>query len=201
MSEGLAVSKKQLKIAYTQSGSSPEVTSQIIVADLDLTGPSPKIINQKICLKSNDKSCRLEPQDFFDEERQLTYFCYVPNGAFEVMGLNIATGVTTNFSRRPDQFNEPEGIFPDGRYTTVESDWQRQWLGGAAGSANIDIWKLKLDGTGKDFERLTHFNDYEGAKAANPVVSTDGKFMAFQSAKASDPPGTGTGILIYRFKD
>jgi hypothetical protein len=200
LSEGVAISKKQLKIAYTQSGSSAEIVSEIIMADLVLTGPSPKIINQKTVLESRDKSCRLEAQDFFDDDKQLTYFCYVPNGTFEVMGLNLTSGVTTNFSQRPGHFNEPEGIFPDGKYTTVESDWQCNWLGGATGSANIDIWKLKLDGTGKDFTRLTHFNDYEGAKAANPVVSADGKFMAFQSARASDPPGTGTGILIYWFK-
>lgn len=68
-------------------------------------------------------------------------------------------------------------------------------------SANIDIWILKLDGKGaKDMVRLTNFNDYEGSKAANPVVSGDGKFMAFQSAKSSDlPPGIGYGILIYWF--
>ena len=38
--------------------------------------------------------------------------------------------------------------------------------------------RLRLDGTGKDFVRLTRFNDYEGWKASNPVISTDGKLMA-----------------------
>jgi hypothetical protein len=200
LSEGLAISKRQLKIAYTQPGSSPEIISQIIVADLDLKGDSPKIINPGIVLESRDKSCRLEAQDFFDADNQLTYFCYIPNGAFEVMGLNLSSGLTTNLSKKPNQFNEPEGIFPDGKYTSVESSWQCNWLGGDKGSANIDIWKLKLDGSGNDFVRITNFNDYEGAKAANPVVSTDGRFMAFQSAKSSDPPGSGSGILIYWFK-
>ena len=64
------------------------------------------------------------------------------------------------------------------------------------GSGNIDIWKLRLDGTGKDFVRLTHFNDYEGWKASNPVVSTDGRFMAFQTAKTTDPAGVGTEFLV-----
>ncbi len=199
MSEGLAISKRQLKIAYTQSGSYPEIISQIVVADIDLKGDSPKIINPKIVLESRDKGCRLEAQDFFDADTQLTYFCYIPNGAFEIMGLDLVNGVSTNYSQRPNHFNEPEGIFPDGKYTTVESDWQCTWLGGASGSSTIDIWTLKLDGKGHDFVRLTHFNDYEGAKAANPVVSGDGKFMAFQSARASDPPGSGSGILIYWF--
>lgn len=200
MSEGLAISKKGSKMVYTQSGASPGISSQLIAADIDLSGPLPKLINQKTILQSSDKSCRLEAQDFFDADGRLIYFCYVPNGTFQVMGLDLASGTSVNFSQRPDHFNEPEGIFPGGRWTTVESDWQCTWLGGATGSANIDIWKLGLDGTGKDFTRLTRFNDYEGAKAANPVVSADGRFMAFQAARSSDPPGSGSGILIYWFK-
>jgi hypothetical protein len=81
----------------------------------------------------------------------------------------------------------------------VESDRQCEWLGGKRGSSNLDIWKLKLDGTGKDFVRLTHFNDYEGGKAANPVVATNGKFMVFQAARSADPPGVGHGLLLYWF--
>jgi hypothetical protein len=164
LSEGVAIYKKQLKIAYTQNGSSPEMTSQIIVADLDLDGPSPKLKNQQTVLTSSDKSCRLEAQDFFDDDKSITYFCYVPNGNFESMGLNLATGTSTNFSQRPNHFNEPEGIFPGGKYAAIESDWQCNSLGGVTGSANIDIWKLKLDGKGNDFVRLTHFNDYGGAR-------------------------------------
>jgi Tol biopolymer transport system component len=72
-------------------------------------------------------------------------------------------------------------------------------LGGSHGSHNIDIYKLRLDGTGKDFVRLTHFNDYQGWKASNPVVSTDGKFMAFQVAKTTDEAGVGYGIVLYHF--
>ena len=105
----------------------------------------------------------------------------------------------TNFSNVPNAFNEPEGIFPGGKYTTVEMDRQCEWLGGQRGSGNLDIWKMKLDGTGKDLERLTYFNDYEGGKAANPVVSTNGKFMAFPAAKSTDPPGMGHGLLLYWF--
>ncbi len=48
--------------------------------------------------------------------------------------------------------------------------------------------------------RLTHFNDYEGGKASNPVVSTDGRFMVFQSARSTDEAGVGYGLLLYRFE-
>ena len=82
----------------------------------------------------------------------------------------------------------------------MEADRQVQTLGGAGGFRQIDIWKLRLDGTGKDFTRLTHFNDYEGGKASNPVVSTDGRFMAFQVANTADEAGVGYGIAMLRFK-
>lgn len=48
--------------------------------------------------------------------------------------------------------------------------------------------------------RLTHFSDYEGGKASNSAVSTDGRFMAFQAARTTDPAGVGYGILLYWFK-
>ncbi len=102
-------------------------------------------------------------------------------------------------TQKDGTYNETEGIFPDGKYTCVEGDRQVAELGGAHGMRNIDIWKLKLDGTGKDFVRLTHFNDYEGWKASNPVVSTDGKFMSFQAAQTKDEAGVGYGLLLYRF--
>ena len=116
------------------------------------------------------------------------------------MGLDLGSGHVTNFSKAPGTYNEVEGIFPDGLSAAVEADRQVDGLGGARGSGNIDIWKLKLDGTGKDFVRLTHFNDFEGGKASNPVVSTDGRFVAFQTAKNTDPAGVGYGILLYWFK-
>ncbi len=130
----------------------------------------------------------------------MIFFCYVPNGAFEVKGIELDTKQVTNFSKAPGSFNEPEGIFPDGNHTTVEADRQCEWLGGQRGSSNLDIWKLKLDGTGKNFVRLTNFNDYEGGKASNPVVAANGRFMSFQVARATDPPGIGHGILMYWFK-
>jgi len=203
MSEGVAISKKSLKIAFSQTPSQAQDlapgTSRLIVAELDLSGGAPKLINSKTVYESKDRGCTLEAQDFYDNDKKMVFTCYEPNGAASVMGIDLDTGQVTNFSKAPGTYNEPEGIFPDGLYTAVESDRQCKEYGGGCGSGNIDIWKLKLDGTGKDFIRVTHFNDYEGGKASNPVISTDGKFMAFQTARASDPAGVGYGILIYRF--
>jgi hypothetical protein len=204
MSEGAAVSKRSLKIAFSQLPAQdpdlPAGASRLMVADLDLSGARPKLVNRHTVYESKDRSCVLEAQDFYDNDSKLTFSCYEPNNAASVMGIDLVTGQVTNFSKAPGSYNEPEGIFPDGLYTTVEADRQCDQLGGERGHDNIDLWKLKLDGTGKDFTRLTHFNDYEGGKASNPVISTDGRFMAFQVGRTGDPAGVGYGILIYWFK-
>ena len=203
MSEGVAVSKTGLKVAYSQTHEqAPDVApgaSRLVVADVKLESGGATLVNKKIVYESADNRCTLEAQDFYDRDSKMTATCYEPQGLASVMGLDVATGVMTNFSKAPGTYNEVEGIFPDGRYTCVEADRQVDTLGGARGSGNIDVWKLALDGTGKDFVRLTHFNDYEGGKASNPVVSTDGRFMAFQTAKTTDPAGVGYGILLYWF--
>jgi hypothetical protein len=202
MSEGAAISKKALKVAFSQvAAQAPDLTpeaSRLMVADLDLSG-TPRLVNQKTVYESKDRNCVIEAQDFYDNDTKMTFTCYEPEGHSSVMGIDLKTGKVTNLSKAPGTYNEVEGIFPDGLYTAVEADRQCEQLGGTRGSGNIDIWKLQLDGTGKDFTRMTHFNDYEGGKASNPVISTDGRFMAFQSAKASDPAGVGYGILVYWF--
>jgi hypothetical protein len=94
----------------------------------------------------------------------MTFTCYEPEGRASAMGIDLKTGQVTDLSKAPGTYNEVEGIFPDGLYTTVEADRQCEQLGGERGSGNIDIWKLKLDGTGEDFTWLTYFNDFEGGK-------------------------------------
>ena len=204
MSEGAAISKKSLKIAFSQlHDQAPDLApgaSRLLVADVDLSATPPKLVNQKTVYESKDRGCVLEAQDFYDNDSKMVFTCYEPQNLASVMGIDLKTGAVTNYSQAPGTYNEPEGIFPDGQYTCVEGDRQVEQLGGRRGGSNIDIWKLKLDGTGKDFVRLTHFNDYENGKASNPVVSTDGRFMAFQTANASDPAGVGYGIVLYWFR-
>jgi Tol biopolymer transport system component len=109
------------------------------------------------------------------------------------MGLDIGTGKVVNYSQTPDQYDEPEGIFPDGRHTLVECDQHNR-----KGTQYIDIYKLALDGSGQT-TRVTHFSDYPGYKASNPVVSDDGRYMAFQVARRGDMAGVGRGILVFDF--
>jgi hypothetical protein len=204
MSEGAAVSKTALKISYSvttaQNSSLPSETSQLFVADVDLSNGEARLTNKKMVYESRSKACTIEAQDFYDHDTKMTFTCYEPQHLASVMTIDLSSGKVENMSKAPGTYNECEGIYPDGLYTNVEADRQVEQLGGEHGSRNIDIWKLRLDGTGKDFKRLTYFNDYEGFKASNPVVSTDGRFMAFQVARPQDEAGVGYGILLYRFQ-
>ena len=203
MSEGAAVSKRSTKLAFAvghaQDDALPETRTQIVVAELDPSAATPALQYEHVAVTSDDPSCRLEAQDFFDDDKKLTYTCYEPEGHASVWTIDFATGERVNQSKAIGYYNEVEGIFPDGRHACVESDHQARAFGDPSSSRQIDIWKLGLDGTGHDFTRLTSFNEYEGGKASNPVVSTDGRFMAFQVARTEDLAGVGYGILLLHF--
>ena len=108
---------------------------------------------------------------------ELSINCWIPLPTRET---DLSTKAVTNYSNSPGQYDEPEGIFPDGQFTLVECDKQN-----LKGPSYVDLWRLKLDGSGA-YERLTHFSDYPGYKASNPVVSYDGKFIAFQMATSRE---------------
>ncbi len=209
MHEGAAISKTGMLISFSEThGDHPDFPkdySRLMVATVDLSQGAPKLVNVHKVYESSDDGCSLEAQDFYDNNSKMTFTCYVKqhhptDPMAKVMGIDLTTGKVINMSQAPGFYNECEGIFPDGKYTAVESDRQVSELGGDHGMHNIDIWKLRLDGTGKDFTRLTHFNDYEGWKASNPVISPDGKLMAFQVAHTADRAGVGYGIVLHRLQ-
>ena len=47
---------------------------------------------------------------------------------------------------------------------------------------------------------MTRWGDTSGYKASNPVVSPDGKRIAFQSARSNEPAGVGHGIFLMELK-
>jgi hypothetical protein len=199
-SEGPAVSRKRMHIAWTHVAAQyldemPAGSSRIYEADLETAGGAPRLVNRRLVLDSRDLPfrCTLESQNFRPpDERELTFSAYGHN-ATDVCGVDLATGKVINYSDAPEQYDEPEGISPDGRWTLVESDRESR---NGRGSGHVDIWKLSLDGR-RDWERLTEFNRFPGHKASNPVVSDDGRFMAFQMARSRDPAGVGYGIFLY----
>src|SRR5437762_8277371 len=75
MSEGAAISKKSLKIAFSQtSAQAPDLApeaSRLIVADVDFSGGPPKLVHQKTVFASKDRSCVLEAQDFYDNDTKM----------------------------------------------------------------------------------------------------------------------------------
>ena len=197
-SEGPAVSRKRMHIAWTHVAAQypDEMTrgsSRMQEADLVLEDGIWRLVNQKLIINSGDLpfQCTLETQNFLPpEEKELTFSAYGYQGT-EAMGINLETQKVVNYSNAPDQYDEPEGIYPDGLYTLVECDKHN-----LKGSRYSEIWKLKLDGSG-EYEQLTFFTDYPGYRASNPVVSDDGKFFAFQMAKPLEDAGVGHGIFIY----
>jgi len=204
LSEGAAVSKSALRIAFSETPAQnpdlPEGASRILMADIRPGGGKPQLVNKRVVFESKDRSCVAEAQDFYERDTKLTFSCYEPGDKASVMSVDLKTLAVTNESKAPGTYNEPEGIMPGGKFTLVEGDrhvyqWKEQ-----GGHRDIDIYKLRLDGTGRDFTRITHFNDYEGWKASNPVVSTDGRYMAFQAAHTADEAGVGYGILLHRLK-
>jgi Tol biopolymer transport system component len=198
--EGPAVSRKRMHIAWAQAAEEypdemPKGATRMYEADIVYENGKPKLANQKLICNSSDLpfKCRMEAQNFRPpEEKELTFSSYDYQNT-DVCGIDLATKKVVNYSNAPGQYDEPEGIFPDGQYTLVECDRQN-----LKGSGHIDIWKLKLDGSG-ELTRLTYFSDCPGYKSSNPVVSDDGKLMAFQMGMAKDEAGVGHGIFIYDF--
>ena len=185
-SEGPAVSRRQMRIAWTQGG-------VFYMADIVYKDGKPGLANRKKILDKLDLPFEtgLETQNFRPpDEKELIFSAYGYQGT-EVMGLDIETGKVVNYSQAPNQYDEPEGIFPDGKHTLVECDKHNR-----KGTQYIDIYKLALDGSARTV-RVTLFSNYTGYKASNPVVSDDGRYMAFQFAKRGDMAGVGRGILIF----
>ncbi len=185
-SEGPAVSRKHMRIAWTQGGA-------FYMANITYRNDKPTLADKKKILDRRDLpfKCDLETQNFRPpDEKELIFSAYGHQGT-EVMGLDIETGKIVNYSQAANQYDEPEGIFPDGKHTLVECDKHCR-----KGIHYNDIYKLALDGSGQT-ERLTFFADYPGYKSTNPVVSDDGRYMAFQFAKRGDMAGVGRGILIF----
>ena len=202
ISEGVAISRKTMKIAWANTrGQLPEVLapgeSLIYTADVEHKDGTPVLANKKEITRAHTPECELEPQDFRTNDNELIYTCYRRPVA-DVMGIRLDTGAITTYRKLENEYNEVEGISPDGEWTLVESSRDRapsQQTGNF-----VDLWKLRLVPNSTDFVRMTHWGDYEGFKASNPVVSPDGKWMAFQSARNNEPAGVGHGIFLMKLK-
>lgn len=197
--EGPAVSRHRLHLAWSEWTDPPPgadlADSKMFEADLVYTDGRPALANRRLILDGADLPfrCTMETQNFRPPgETELTFSAYTKaGGGCDVCGVDLGTKKVVKYTDSVDTYDEPEGIFPDGRSTLVECDRQNH-----LGSGHVDLWRLKLDGSG-EYTRLTHFSDYPGYKASNPVVSDDGRFIAFQMARAGESAGVGHGLFVY----
>ncbi len=194
--EGPAVSRQHLKIAWSWRGDQPEAVDYM--AEITYRDGIPVLTNKRAVLTKEHLPgvLDIETQNFRPpDEKELIFSAYADEyRVCEVMGVDLETGEIRNYSLRPDEYDEPEGIFPDGEHILVECDRHND-----GGTHQIDIYKLKLDGSGSS-ERLTFFSDQPGYKSSNPVVSDDGRYMAFQVARVGDWAGVGRGIFVFDLK-
>ena len=198
ISEGVAISRRTSRIAWSNThGQYPDLLAEgesvLYTADIVKDAAAPRLVNKKEIMRAKAPECTLEAQDFRKDDAELIYTCYRTPFA-DVFGVDLGSGKVTTYRKLPGEYNEVEGIFPDGEYTLVESS--RDQL--QQNSSYIDIWKLKLEPDGRDFVRLTRWGEYAGFKASNPVVSPDGRTIAFQSARSRDPAGVGYGIYLLK---
>ena len=200
ISEGVAISRKTMTIAWSNThGQYPDTLAEgesvIYIADIVDKGGKPALANKREVIRARAPECTLEAQDFRKSDRELIYTCYRSPYA-DVFGIDVDTKAVTTYRKIANEYNEVEGIFPDGEYTLVESSREQV----EQDSNHIDIWKLKLEPNSTDYVRMTRWGDYPGYKASNPVVSPDGKTIAFQSARSIDEAGVGYGIFLMQLR-
>lgn len=210
--EGIAVSKhhRSTLIAWNQSSidftAVPDVFIEALIGEsVVLTGRivygsdgTPTIADRTVVLDKHDVSPdtpAIEAQDFRnlhdgddDPDDELIFSAYFHLGG-QAMGIDLDTGDVTDYAPTSPFYEEAEGADPEGRYVLVERDLTVTLFPGM-----LDIWRLSLDGSGT-FERLTTFDHYEGYGANNPVVSPDGRYIAF-GLKIDGEEGESDGILL-----
>jgi len=200
--EGPAVSRSAFRIAWAQRDRQlphlGENHARILSADIIYEGGVPRLEHQRIVFDSHQLpfplgNSSLETQSFVPpDDRQLTFSVYqIDDGNnTDTYLLNLETGAYRNLTRSPGYYDEPEGIFPDGKHTCVEHGPSKHtaW-------PMIDIFKLRLDGYG-EMQRLTYFSDFQGYKASQGIVSDDGRYLCFQIGKSGDEAGVGYGFFV-----
>lgn len=194
--EGPAVSRKSLTIAWA-------LGTTVYSGSLEYVKGKPKLKQWRPLFTSEDvpspaKGWDVETQNFNPmNEKELFFYSFGGQFGFqaEVLSYNLEEKTFKNFSQSRETYDEAEGIFPDGLSMLIESNRHRPKYKGMKEFLTLDIYKLDLAGDGK-VERVTFFNDNPEYKASNPVVSDDGKYMAFQYAHVADEAGVGRGILI-----
>ena len=194
--EGPAVARGSMRIAWVRTDL-PErmltARSELWTGIVDPNDGAPRIVEARRLAGRSDffGLGMLEPQDFRPpDETELLFTAYAWRGG-EAMGVELETGEIRNYSRSP-WYEEIEGVMPDGRHALVEREFTLRMEPEGA----IDLWLLRLDGSGESV-RLTHFSEYRGFGANNPVVSPDCRTMLFALREQGGAHGNSAGLLTY----
>lgn len=192
--EGPAVSRIDNRIAWTLPGQREIALAGIVERD-----GKPTLVNRRIVLSfdklNKPKSQRLETQDFYPGKNQLifTYYHGTEEEPFYFSNayvLDLDSGAFDNLTNGQNDYNEAEGVAPDGSFLLIESDRHAEPM-----HWKVDVYLLKLDGS-HTVARLCDWTEYPGFRSDNPVVSPDGKTIAIQCGHM-DGSGQGSGIILF----
>lgn len=209
--EGIAVSKSRNRIAWTAFDPEPTfkpgeswikvyakgVKTRRYVADIEYRNGVPTIADKKEIMAEQPPECTAtEPQDFRDNDRELLFTCLDVTATggplVSVMGYRLDTGQYVTYRRKLGEYNEVEGIAPDGTWAAVE-------CGAQSRPSLIDICRLELKPDGPIARLIIGTAPGATSLVSNPVVSPDGKWIAFEKAdSAVGEPGEGMGVYMIR---
>lgn len=201
--EGVAVSRIANRIAYSISGEQDPSRGQfdqfeVHVADIEVSDGAPRLVNERVVYCAAE-GYEPEPQDFrFGDSELLFPEYYAPKrgaprlepGYCHSKGVNLTTGEVKVYIYESRTHNEVEGIFPnDENYICVESSAHNE----VDSNMPTDVWKLKLDGSGERV-RITRMVERKPWRSSNPVVSPDGKWLAYMINLHTSEAGYGMGL-------
>jgi hypothetical protein len=207
--EGVAVSRRRNLIAWTtiEPSLGPKENWQLAfmrptkryAAEIFTRSGAPRIVNKREIMASLPSECSfIEPQDFRANDTEMVYSCMgmTASGGLQisVMGNRFADNSNTTYYRKPGEYDEVEGIAPDGSWATVECGKQDK-----PGLPELDVCKLELREGGELSVLMRGRTPGSTSDISNPVVSPDAKWLVFQRSD-SNSGDIGEGYGIYRYR-
>lgn len=204
--EGCGVSALTNTITYAMNGRhDPGIGSpddyEVHVTEIEYGDDGPKLGRDRVIYRAGGGH-RPEPQDFRHNDTEVIMAEYF-NSPFRtpdhwnctVKGIRVETGEVQTYIDETLIHNECEGIFPDHEHICLECsrDFENS-------HPPVDLWKLKLDGTGRRV-RMTRMIDHLPWRANNSNVSPDGKWLAFMVNTMDDEPGYGRGLGLLHLEE
>jgi hypothetical protein len=209
--EGIAVSRKSNRVAWTvvepelKPGEGWQLAfvrpTKRYVANVNFENGFARLVGKREIMPTLPRECGfIEPQDFRDDDKELVYSCMGTTSGgvlISVMGHKLGTGQNVTYRRRAGEYNEVEGIHPSGDWATVECGKQDK-----PGLPPLDICRLELRPGGEMTPLVTGTVPGQTGDVSNPVVSPDGKWLAFQrSDHTSGDIGEGYGLYLLPLED